>query len=393
MFEPLDQKEPALQRAIRARKLWFRIAAPVHRILARRARGRIGRLIGITGSVGKTTAALMLGEILKRHGTAQTGLACNTEYHVYRGIRHVKAPIDYRVQEVSGHMPGHIGRVTATIPFDGAVITRIGRDHWSTYKSLEGIAEEKGTLAASIAPEGFACLNADDPLVAGVASRCRARVITFGTSEGATLRATNIRAAWPGRLSFTLTVDGEGHEVQTRMVGSIYLPSILGAIAGAYGLGIPLADIAADIADISAAPRRMEVVEAGGHTFILDTIKASYWSTEILFNQIEELAIPDLVVVLGEVSDIANDSSRQVRKLIRRLAPRVGIVAGVGPVGRSAFKVGAEGVSNVLSFNRREDVADFLRGRPPSIVLLKGNTGFDLNRIVTLLEQPSHAQG
>ena len=198
--------------------------------------------------------------------------------------------------------------------------------------------------------------------------RCVARVVTYGTSADADVRAVDVDATWPRRSNFTLVVDGKRYPVETQLVTSIYLTSVLGALAAVYALGLDLRPAIAAMARAQGVRNRFEVRRgASGHIYLLDSMKASHWSTLIVFKHLPELGIKDLVVVLGQVSDIKNDSSRQYRKMIRGLAQAGMTVIGVGPASGSARKIAGEGFSTVFSFDTREQITAWLRrGHPAS---------------------------
>jgi UDP-N-acetylmuramoyl-tripeptide--D-alanyl-D-alanine ligase len=381
MFDPVEPT-PSSKRTEWLLKRWYALTAPLHRNSARRHRAHARKLIGITGSVGKSSATHLLSQILAPYGSVATGIARNTPHHSLRTIRKLRAPVDFVVQEVSGGRPGDIASVIDVVGFDGAIITTIGADHLEAFGSLEGIAAEKGKLAAAVPPSGFACLNIDDPFVAKMRERCVARVVTYGTAATADVRAVDVDATWPRGMNFTLVVDGKRYPVTTQLVTSLYLTSVLGALAAVHALGLDLRPAIAAMARAQGVRNRFEVRRGtSGHIYLLDSMKASHWSTLIVFKHLPELGIKDLVVVLGQVSDIKNDSSRQYRKMIRGLAQAGMTVIGVGPASGSARKIAGEGFSTVFSFDTREQITAWLKTRPPSVILLKGGKILPLNAV------------
>jgi UDP-N-acetylmuramoyl-tripeptide--D-alanyl-D-alanine ligase len=381
MFDPVEPT-PQSKRTEWLLRRWYAFTAPLHRYSARRHRTHARKLIGITGSVGKSSATHLLSQILTPFGSVVTGVARNTTHHSLRTVRKLRAPVDFVVQEVSAGNPGAISSVTDVIGFDGAIITTIGGDHLEAFGSLEGIAAEKGKLAASVPATGFACLNIDDPLVAGMRERCVARVVTYGTGPDADVRAVDIDATWPRGLRFTLVVGDKRYPVTTQLITSLYLPSVLGALAAVHALGLDLQQAIAALATAQGVRNRFEVRRGNsGHVYILDTVKASHWSTLIMLDRLPELGIKDLVVVLGQVSDIKNDTSRNYRKMIRALVKSGITVAGVGPATIPARKIAAEGFPQAFGFDTREQVADWLKTRAPGVVLLKGGKILPLNTI------------
>src|SRR5690606_17018561 len=113
------------------------------------------------------------------------------------------------------------------------------------------VAREKGKLVEAVMPGGIACLNFDDERVRAMAARTRQTVVGFGTSPDAEVRAVNVEARWPGRLSFDLVVGGQTWPVRTRYVGSMMLTNVLGALAVVHGLGF----------DLTAAVEKLPMLE------------------------------------------------------------------------------------------------------------------------------------
>lgn len=376
MFDPDPDSQGSFGKQIRwAQDLWIGLTTGALRRSARRARQEyVGTLIGITGSAGKTTTTHVLASLLTPFGSVRARVGSNTQYQVLRTLRHVHAPTDFVVQEVSGHAPGHIAKITDVLPFDISVVTAVGGDHLGAFRSLDGVAEEKSTLVRTMRPTGIACLNADDPRVAAMAAMAPGRVITFGRTEGATLRATDVDAAWPHTLNFTLELDGRRLPVRTRLVTSLYLPSVLAALAVVKAADLDMERALDVLASVAPVRNRMEPYHGSdGHTYLSDVIKAPLWSTQLLAERISELAAPNLVVVLGEVSDCGNDASRRYRRLLRTLSETANLVIGTGPAARHAARLAEKGGGNIMAAENPADVPALLRDLPPSLVLLKGN--------------------
>lgn len=373
-------------------KTWLRRARQAE---ARRKQQRfVGRYIAVTGSCGKTTTAAFVSVLLGCYGSSARGLH-NAGIRLLRDIRHLRAPLDFFVQETSGHQPGALDLSTSVFRVDVAVVTAVGFDHATSYRSADidvpdAIAREKGRLVEAVAPGGFACLNFDDPRVRAMAGRTAERVIGFGTAGDAHLRATNVRATWPGRLSFDLVVGERVYPVATRFVGTMMLTNLLGALAVVHGLGLPLEPAIARLATEEPVRDRMGV-HAGrdGKTYILDTVKAPYWSTELLVDDLPRMAIPGLTFVIGDISDIRTNSGAQYRRLIRRLAVEAETVVLAGRPSTYGSRLGAEGVSNLVVAPTAIDVARYLDSRGPGIVLLKANITSQLWRV---LEQVTPAR-
>jgi len=366
-------------------KLWLRRLRLAE---ARRKQQRfIGRYVAVTGSCGKTTTTALIGGLLGCYGSS-TFSRENGGIRLARDVRHLRAPVDYFVQETSGHMPGAMDLQVSAFRIDVAVVTAVGFDHGSNFRLPDidvpdAIAREKGRLVEAVTPGGFACLNFDDPRVRAMAARTEQRVVGFGTSDDADVRAVNVRAAWPARLSFDLVIGDRTYPVVTRFVGTMMLTNLLGALAVVHGCGLPLEAAIARLAVVEPVSDRMGVHRGrDGKTYIMDTVKAPYWSTELMLEDLPRMAIPSLTFVIGDLSDTRGATGAQYRKLLRRLAGRVETVVLVGRSAEHGAKLQKDGVANLVVAPTAYDVAKYLDTRPPGVVLLKANSTSQLWRVL-----------
>lgn len=154
--------------------------------------------IGITGSAAKTMTKDLTAAILADFGSCQkTFLSYNSLFSIVRTVLKTRKVHRYCVMELAGFGPGTLDRSIGLLKPDIAVITVIGRDHYSAFGSSEAIALEKGKVVRALSPHGTAVLNIDDPLVRSIGKGCNRRIIWFGEGEGATLRLREARSRWP----------------------------------------------------------------------------------------------------------------------------------------------------------------------------------------------------
>ncbi len=165
---------------------------------ARARRPRLGHVtfVGVTGSCGKTTTTALIKDVLAEIGPCQGWInepaGTHQNIRVRRAILSANPKTRYYVYELATIGPGTIaGQLEILRPQIG-VVTTIGTDHRSVFRSLEATAKEKGALVESLPPDGVAILNIDDPLVAAMAARTQARVVTYGLSPGADIRGGNV---------------------------------------------------------------------------------------------------------------------------------------------------------------------------------------------------------
>ena len=155
----------------------------------------------------------------------------------------------------------------------------VGMDHVSQYGNIDAIATEKSKLVQALPPDGTAVLNADDPLVLEMRDQCACRVLTYGLSKSAMLRAEGVCSDWPNRLSFTAIYRGESIKIETQLCGAHWVHSVLAAMAVGQAMGIPLSEAAKAVRNVPPFPGRMSpVTTPDGVTFICDVTKAPLWT-------------------------------------------------------------------------------------------------------------------
>ncbi len=352
----------------------------------------------VTGSCGKSTAVRYLGAILDGRGSVQVHGHPNNDKHLLRPHRRHRRPVDFLVQEASAYGPGALEPVARTLRIDIVVITAVGLDHASNYRAtgiepLDAVALEKGRLAAAVHPGGTVCLNADDPRVAAMASRCRARVLTFGTTDGADYRATNIVADWRNGIRLDLSVDGRTYPISARLPSPLLVPSLLGALAAAHAAGVALETAIERVAATEPQPQHMSThIGADGRAYVFDTYKASQWSTERLLDTLRSVSGGPVTLVLGDISDMGNNNSSKYRRLIRQAAAVADEVILTAGSARHGARLRDEGLANLVLAERLEEVVASIARSSNQVILLKSNGSAHLERVARVvgIQLPPH---
>ena len=353
-----------------------------------RQRRLVGTQICVTGSCGKSTAVRLISHLLAGEGSLHVLTHPNNDKHLLRPHRRRRQPVDFVVQEVSGYGPGAIAPLARSLRVDIAVVTAVGSDHETSYRQsrtglpiLEGVALEKGRLAAAVHKGGTVCLNADDPLVAAMAGRCVGRVVTYGTADGADFRATNVRLDWPERIHFDLVAHGRTWPVTAQFASRVMLPSILGALAAADAAGVALDTAIARLAESRPIPEHMSVHRGtDGRTYVLDTFKASRWSMLRLADDLASVGRP-FVLVIGDIADVGGNSGIRYRQIIRKfaaVASEVVLTVTAAYYGRDLPKECA----NVILAPTVDDVALHIARSPHNLIFMKSNSSVNLARAV-----------
>ena len=347
--------------------------------------------IGIAGSGGKTTAKDLLHGILSGalHGVASPG-SLNVPPEVAKTILRMRPHHAYCIAELSEHLPGVMDANLELFRPSIAIVTVVKDDHLTAFESRDALANEIAKLVHYLPATGTAVLNADDPRVLTMAAQCRAKVLTYGFSGQADLRAEDVSSAWPDRLRMTLIYRDQRVPVQTQLCGSHWLPSVLGAVGGGLAAGLTVAQCAKGLEGVEPFEGRMQpVTTPEGVTFIRDDFKAPLWTLGACFEFMREAKAKRKIILIGELSDLSSKETTYAKaaSLCQQVAA---LTIFVGPWASSVLKTRKSGAEDaLLVFNHVRDAADFINTntREGDLVLLKGTNKQDhLLRIILARE-------
>ncbi len=232
-------------------------------------------VIGITGSVGKTTTKELLAHILKKRGAVATPAHVNTEMGVAGWLLKILAdkPADWPgilIVEMGAYRKGEIKLLAEIAKPQIGIITFIGLQHLSLFGSLEAIMDAKGELFAALPKGGHAFMNHDNAASEKLRDRCLCPITTVGTDGRATISAFDIEETGEG-IRFTV----RNQQFVVPIAGTHTVTSILFAIGVAEKLGMDLASIAKELANFKPLQRTFEVKHIRDITVLDDTYNAS----------------------------------------------------------------------------------------------------------------------
>jgi UDP-N-acetylmuramoyl-tripeptide--D-alanyl-D-alanine ligase len=263
------------------------------------------------------------------------------------------------------------------------VVTLVGLEHYSAFRTLDAVAEEKSKLVKALPNNGLAILNHDDPRVLAMASGTRARVVTFGSSSR-DYRITRTEAAAPGALTVTIAYGGETTEIKTKLTGAHNSLAVAAAFAAAHQLGVSASLIKERLENFEPVFGRCSAhFLENGPVFIVDTCKAPYYSIYLPIKMMEDFRAPRRRIVIGQISDAGNTNPkyRDVYRASRLVADQVIFV------GDNAHrsKATAEEIASRRFVEKRsvEEAARFVKETaiPGEIILLKSAPNLHLERI------------
>jgi UDP-N-acetylmuramoyl-tripeptide--D-alanyl-D-alanine ligase len=297
----------------------------------RRALGNVVA-VAVTGSCGKTTTTDLIAAVLssRYRGTKSDG-TWNCGLGVAHSLLSVQRDDDFFVQELGAWGPGTLDGAIQLVRPDIAVITNFRNDHYSGFHGARGAQAEKGKLVAALDPGGTAVLNCDDPLVGELAARTWARTLCFGCGPRADLRAWDVSASWPGRLTFSVSYGNHHRRVWTRLLGQHLLGSALAALGVGLVFGMTLDEAASALESAEPTFRRMSPVPLpDGITFIRDDYKATADSMPEVFLFMADAVAARKLAVVGRISDYPGRSRRCYTHAARLALAALDVVVFVG---------------------------------------------------------------
>ncbi len=375
------------------------------------------RVIGVTGSVGKTTTKDLLAQVCGTVGpTVAPVLSFNNEIGLPLTVLRADEQTRFLVLEMGASGPGHLTYLTDIAPPDVAVVLVVGSAHLGPFGGIEGVARAKAEIVQGLAPGGVAVLNADDPRVAAMAAVAPGEVVLFGSEPEADVRAAGIRLDRAGRASFTLVTraglgggptdagaPGEEWPVALRLVGEHHVHNAVAAAAAALCVGLAPRDVAAALSVADAlSPHRMHVVDRpDGVTVVDDSYNANPDSVRAALRALAVLAGRDRrsVAVLGEMMDLGPDARAahegiglQVVRL--NIALTVVVGAGARAIADGALREGSWG-EEVAMVDDVDAAAALLADelRAGDVVLVKSSKDAGLWRLGDLLVRAGQVAG
>jgi UDP-N-acetylmuramoyl-tripeptide--D-alanyl-D-alanine ligase len=311
------------------------LAALAGYVVARvKAAGRL-RIVGVTGSNGKTTTKNLLKEICGRAGrTVASRASYNNEVGGPLTMLELTLDTDFLVAEMGASHVGDIARLVALAHPDVGVVLKVGLAHAGEFGGIEKTVFAKSEMVRDLTPADVAVLNRDDPRVLGMAGVTAARVLTFGVAPGADVTALDVSASATGTRFELVLPDGQRRHVAFAVLGEHHVANALASAAAAHALGIDADTIVAGLEAVSRAERwRMEVLATDPVTVINDAYNASPDSMAAALKTLVQIAPGRTVAVLGEMSelgDLAGEEHDRIGLLAVRLDVRQLVVVGDG---------------------------------------------------------------
>ncbi len=348
-------------------------------------------IVGITGSVGKTTAKEMVAQALSaQFRVLKTAGNQNSQVGVPITVCGLRKDHTAAVVEMGVSMPGEMARIAGVVKPTCAVMTNIGVSHIEFMKTRENILAEKARIADYLPPDGALFVNGDDDLLPTLKETMGSRVVTFGLGPTCDWRAFGLNEADKGTFFTCQSPAGERTELFVPAAGEHNVRNALCAMAVARYLGVPAGDVVRAISAYKAPAMRQQMVEANGLLIIDDSYNASPDSMRSAIDVLSTRPVTGkraaVLADMLELGDFSQQGHYQVGQYARERG--VELLVAVGPLSREIAAGYGEGAR---WFATNQEAAAFLRDalRPGDAVLVKGSRGMKTDEIVAALSAVS----
>ncbi|HEY8291513.1 MAG TPA: UDP-N-acetylmuramoyl-tripeptide--D-alanyl-D-alanine ligase, partial [Thermomicrobiales bacterium] len=263
-------------------------------------------LIGVTGSVGKTSTKELIATVLsRRYRVLRNPGNLNAITGMPLALLGLTPDVQVAVVEMALYDSGDIATMVKIARPRIGVVTNIGVSHVERLGSQAALVANKGDLVAGLPPAGHAILNGDDPNVRGMRARAAAHVVTYGLNDDNDIRAAEVESEGLSGISFRLMLPGErAVRVRLPLLGRHSVHTALAATSVARALGLALPDILAGLEGEQTQLRLYTVPGPNGAILIDDTYNSSPQSTLAAFNLLEELDAPRRIAVLADMLEL-----------------------------------------------------------------------------------------
>jgi UDP-N-acetylmuramoyl-tripeptide--D-alanyl-D-alanine ligase len=334
-----------------------------------------GRVVGITGSVGKTSTKDFAHAVLSASlRTASSDKSFNNDQGLPTTILNAPDDTEALVVEMGMRGFGEIARLCSIARPHIGVVTAVAAAHTERVGGLDGVAKAKGELVEALPSSGTAILNADDARVVQMASRTSASVLTYGVSPTADVAMTSHTVGDAGYVTMSVASPWGSVDVRVPAPGAHMASNALAALAIAGVCGVSMEDAARGLESAQLSPMRMETHETvHGAMVVADCYNANPASVAAALHTLAKMRAARRVAILGVMAELADTKAEHER-----------IAALAGELGVEVFAVGTDlYAAPVIEIEAAVQMLDELGD--DAVALVKGSRVARLERVVSAL--------
>jgi len=352
------------------------------------------RVVGITGSVGKTTTKEFTAALL---ATSFSVLKSEGNFNNHLGLAlsalKVEPGHEVAVLEMGMNAPGEIRALTATAPPDVAVVTNVAPVHLEFLGTLEAVAAAKAEILEGLKPGGTAVLNGDDARVRAMAGRAPGRVIFYGTTDDCSVRAARLESLGYDGWGFDLTYSGQTFQIRLPFLAANAVFNLLAALGSASAFGLSWPSLERGLVSLSPLANRGRVVRLGRDIVLIDdSYNSNPAALEAALGSYGRLRARRKVAFLGDMLELGERAADYHREAGKQ-AVRNGwdVLVAVGPLAEEMLEgAAAAGLKpdGWAAYPTSAEAADAASGlvRAGDLVLVKGSRGVKMEAVVARLE-------
>ena len=343
------------------------------------------RVIGITGSAGKTTTKEAVAEVLStRYSVLRSKGNLNNAFGLPLQLLRLEPEHDAAVLEMGMSQAGEIAALARIADPDWGVVINVGVAHGENFPDGQaGIARAKYELVQGLSPQGVAFLNCDDSYVSQFGREFRGRVVYFGAGPCAEPRAGAVEELGPEGVRFQVTAGGRSAQVKMSLLGRHNVVNAMAAIAVGLEAGIPLEECAAALERMRPPERRGEVMRLRGALIINDCYNSNPEALRSMIATLAAMPARRRILVAGEMLELGPQAPAMHRECgIAAANSGIDLIIGVRGAAQSIVEGARQQGALALFLATPEEAGVWLSGelREGDVVVLKASRGVGLER-------------
>ena len=355
--------------------------------IARGERQRLGmKVVGITGSVGKSTTKEMVAQVLSgTFRTEKTPVNHNNDIGMPMAILGMPEDTQVAVLEMGMNHFREMAYLSSIARPDVALILNIGTMHIENLGTMEGIRQAKFEIVEGMGPAGELVLNGDDTMLRNLPDMLRQKVTYFGKDSGCAVRCLDDRQE-EETLCFRVETRDTSFPVEIHLEGLHFVPDAMAAVSVGLLLGVPPQTITEQLKKFRNLSGRQEILQVGGYTIIKDCYNAGPESMAAAL-QVLGTKHGRRIAVLGDMLALGTSAQAEHYRIGRLAVESTDMVLAYGPNAprvRSGCITGGMPDSRCRAFQDKDELLSALRRftKPGDVILFKGSHGMHMETVL-----------
>lgn len=341
-------------------------------------------LVGVTGSTGKTTTKEAIAHVLSsRFRVHKSEGNFNNHFGLPLMLLRLEPEHDIAVIEMGMSHAGEIAALAKIAQPDSGVVTNVAPVHLEFFDSIAGIARAKYELVQALPSTGLAVLNADDEYVSQFGREFNGKVVTYGISSNADVRATDVKENGAAGSTCEIVMGSERQHATVPLIGIHNIYNALAAVAVGRDRGLSLPEAVAALATLAPADKRGVVVQLDNISIINDCYNSNPKALAAMVDALAAMPASRRIVVAGEMLELGPQGEEMHRDSGRHVAGRqIDVLLGVGGLAKQIVEAARDAGMRAEFVESAEDAGEWLarEARAGDVILLKASRGVKLER-------------